>query len=95
LRFQFFALALWALGLLFAEDESLELVVAFLADVLKDGHGENSAKKIAVFYLKSKRGYFANARRDAPFHATSLVARRTRANRCQLFTPAAFSFARA
>jgi hypothetical protein len=33
---------------LLAEDQSLELVLAFLADVLKDGHEENSAKKIAV-----------------------------------------------
>jgi hypothetical protein len=38
---------------LFAEDQGLELVLAFLADVLEDGHEENSGKKIAVFYLIS------------------------------------------
>jgi hypothetical protein len=41
---------------LFAKDQRLERVLAFLADVLKDGHEENSAKKTAAFYLKSKRG---------------------------------------
>jgi hypothetical protein len=53
-------MALRALGFLFAEDQRLERVLAFLADVLEDGHEENSAKKTAVFYLKSKSGYFAN-----------------------------------
>jgi hypothetical protein len=92
LRLQLLALALRALRFLFAEDQSLELVLAFLADVLKDGH-ENSAKKIAVFYLKSKCGYFANTRRDASFHTAPLAARRTRANRRQFPDPATFSFA--
>jgi hypothetical protein len=55
-------LALRALGFLLAENQSLEFVLAFLADVLKDGHEENSTKKTAVFYLKSKCGYFANTR---------------------------------
>src|ERR1035441_6654996 len=88
LRLQSLALALRALGFLFAEDQRLERVLAFLADVLKDGHEENSAKKTAVFYLKSKRGYSANTRRDASVHAAPLVARRTRANGCQLSNPA-------
>jgi hypothetical protein len=35
---QFLALALRARGFLLAEDEGLELVLAFLADVLEDGH---------------------------------------------------------
>ncbi len=62
LRLQFLALALRTLGFLLTEDNSLEFVLAFLADVLKDGHEENSTKKIAGFYLKSKCGYFANTR---------------------------------
>src|SRR5712692_8875690 len=95
LRLQLLALALRALGFLFAEDQSLELVLAFLADVLEDGHEENSAQKIAVFYLKSKRGHFANPRPDTSLHTTPLVARRTRANRCQLLNRATFSSARA
>jgi hypothetical protein len=34
---------------LFAEDQGLERVLAVLANILEDGHEENSAKKIALF----------------------------------------------
>src|ERR1700682_5064609 len=95
LRLQLPALALRAFGLLLAEDQSLELVLAFLADVLEDGHEENSVKKIAVFNLNSKRGYFANTRGYASLHTTPLVARRPRANSRELFNRAALSRARA
>jgi hypothetical protein len=40
LRLQLFTLTLRAFSFLLAEDQSLELVVAFLADVLEDGHEE-------------------------------------------------------
>src|SRR5271165_3447885 len=56
---------------------------------------ENSAQKVAVFYLKSKRGHFANPGRDASLQTTPMAARRTRANAGQLLNPAAFSSARA
>jgi hypothetical protein len=52
--------ALGALGLLFTEDQSLKSIPAILADVLEDRHEKNSKKKIAILYLKSKCGYFAN-----------------------------------
>src|SRR6202048_5369082 len=80
LRLQLLALALRAHGFLLAENQSLELVVAFLADVLEDGHEENSVKRIAVFNLNSNRGYFANTRGEAALHTAPLVARRPRAN---------------
>jgi hypothetical protein len=47
LRLQLLALALRALGFLFAENQGLELVLAFFADVLEDGHEENSAKNFS------------------------------------------------
>jgi hypothetical protein len=59
--------ALRAFGFLFAEDQGLKLVLAILADVLEYRHEENSTKKNAVFYLKSKCGHCANRRRDASF----------------------------
>src|SRR6202162_1134229 len=88
LRLQLPALALRAHDFLLAENQSLELVLAFLADVLEDGHEENSVKRIAVFNLNSNRGYFANTRGDASLHTTPLVARWARANACQLFNRA-------
>jgi hypothetical protein len=45
LRLQFLALAFRTLGGLFAVEKRFELVIALLADVLKDGHEEISAKK--------------------------------------------------
>jgi hypothetical protein len=38
LGLQFLTLALGTLGFLFAENQGLELVLAFFADVLEDGH---------------------------------------------------------
>jgi hypothetical protein len=32
---------------LFAENQGLKLVLAFFADVLEDGHEENSTKKVS------------------------------------------------
>jgi hypothetical protein len=92
LGLQFLALTFRAPGFLLAEDQGLELVVTFLADVLEQGHKENSAKKIAHFYLKSKCGYFANTRTDAPFYAPSLVERRACANACEFFDSTTYSF---
>jgi hypothetical protein len=44
---QLLALTLWTSGFLLAEDQRLELVLAFLADVLEDGHEENSTEKVS------------------------------------------------
>src|SRR5260370_25657256 len=93
LRLQLPALALRAHSFLLAENQSLELVLAFLADVLEDGHEENSVKRIAVFNLNSNRGYFANTRGDASLHTTPLVARRSRADSRELFNRATISCA--
>src|SRR3984893_7018014 len=93
LRLQLLALALRAHSFLLAENQRLELVLAFLADVLEDVHEENSVKRIAVFNLNSNRGYFANTRGDASLHATPLVARRSRADSRELFNRATFSCA--
>ena len=41
-RFQLFALAFGASGFLLAVDESLKLMMTFLANVLEDGHGDGS-----------------------------------------------------
>ena len=94
LGLQFLTLALGTLGFLFAENQGLELVLAFFADVLEDGHGK-TPKRIAVFYLKSKCGHSANTGRDATLHRTPLVARRPCANACQFSDPATFARARA
>jgi hypothetical protein len=48
LRLQFLALALRAFGFLLAEDQSLKFVLAFLANILEDGHEPNSTKRIAA-----------------------------------------------
>jgi uncharacterized protein len=53
LRLQLLALAFRTLGGLLAVDKGFELVIALLADVLKDGHEEFSALETRVFYLKS------------------------------------------
>lgn len=49
-------MAFWALGLIFAIDKSLELVMAFLADVFVNGHTQLRIQCL----LKSIRGEFAN-----------------------------------
>src|SRR5260370_30472154 len=68
-RLQFLALALRAFGLLLAENQSLELVLAFLADVLEDGHEENSVKRIAVLQFKLKPWVLRkHTRRRVPSH---------------------------
>jgi hypothetical protein len=82
--------ALGAFGFLFAEDQRLKLLLAIFADVLEDGHEGNSRKKIAIFYLKSKCGHFANTRTVASVRAAPLVAGGTRADSGQLFDWPAF-----
>jgi hypothetical protein len=95
LRLQFLALAFRALGGLLAVEERFELVIALLADVLKDGHEEISAKKTATFYLKSKRGHCAITRGNENVQIAALVARRPRADGRELSYAAALSSAAA
>jgi hypothetical protein len=103
-------MALWTLGLLIAEDQGFELVMAFLADVFKDRHGFSgfveffSARTIP---LESICGNFAilvcswwgfQIRRACDRYAVSavaLVAGRACADHCQLFAAAQNSPARA
>jgi hypothetical protein len=54
LGLQFPGVALWALGFFFAVDEGFEVMIAFLADVLEDGHGDSR------YLLESICGEFAN-----------------------------------
>src|SRR6267378_6883087 len=69
LRLQLLALALRALGFLLAEDQSLELVLAFLADVLEDGHSRKLPEENCCLQFKLKPWVLRkHTRRHAPSH---------------------------